>query len=661
MAATAYGVRSLFFSAAIVLLFAGSYGGATAASRPSRPSRPSRSRPSRPSRVYIKYKDPKVNVEERVEDLLSRMTLPEKLGQMTQVDRFNYSYSPSGPELFRKYMIGSILSNPYDTGATPLKRLGVANTMQKLSLETRLGIPMLYAVDAVHGHSTFINATIFPHNVGLGATRDPELVKRIGAITALEVRATGIAQDFAPCVAVCRDPRWGRCYESYSEDPKVVNMMTESIMDGLQGNAPYLADSKINVAGCAKHFVGDGGTVGGINENNTVGDNAAIYGIHMPPFEIAVKKGIASIMASYSSLNGVKMHANRAMITDYLKGTLKFQGFVISDWLGIDRITDPPRANYTYSIETAINAGIDMVMVPFAYIEYLEGLTKLVNGGYIPMSRIDDAVRRVLRVKFSIGLFEKPIAEETLAAEFGSDAHREVAREAVRKSIVLLKNGKTNVDKVVPLPKKVKKILVVGQHANNMGYQCGGFTLTWQGFNGTGEEIGRNKFMGLPTGKTRGTTILEGIMKTVDPTTEVVYVAEPNQETSKLHADAAYTIVVVGEAPYAETRGDSNTLSLADPGPDTISHTCGNGMKCLVVLVTGRPLVIEPYLDMIDALAVAWLPGTEGQGVADVLFGDHPFTGTLPRTWMKNVAQLPMNVGDKNYDPLFPFGFGIKT
>ncbi|KAL0725270.1 hypothetical protein Bca4012_039869 [Brassica carinata] len=638
------GVRSFFLFAAIALLFAGRYGDATAAAR-----------------GYIKYKDPKAAVEERVEDLLTRMTLPEKLGQMCQVDRFNFSHTPNGQEVFTKYLIGSVLSNPYDTGASIPKRIETATAMQKLSLSTRLGIPMLYAIDAVHGHSTFINATIFPHNIGLGATRDPELVKKIGAITALEVRATGIAQAFAPCVAVCRDPRWGRCYESYSEDPKLVSLMTESIMDGLQGNAPYVADFKTKLAGCAKHFVGDGGTTNGINENNTVVDNDTLFGVHMPPFEVAVKKGIASIMASYSSLNGVKMHANRAMLTDYLKGTLKFQGFVISDWFGIDRITTPEKANYTYSIEASINAGIDMVMVPWAYKEFLEKLTNLVNGGYIPMSRIDDAVRRVLRVKFSLGLFENPFAEETLAREFGSEEHREVAREAVRKSMVLLKNGKTDKDKIVPLPKKVKKIVVAGAHANNMGWQCGGFTLTWQGFNGTGENIAYNKALHLPTGKIRGTTILEGILKTVDPTTEVVYVEEPNQDTAKLHADAAYTIVVVGEAPYAETKGDSTTLNLAAPGPDTISHTCGSGMKCVVVLVTGRPLMIEAYIDSIDAVAVAWLPGTEGQGVADVLFGDHPFTGTLPRTWMKRVAQLPMNVGDSAYDPLFPFGFGITS
>ena len=640
------GVRSFFLFAAIALLFAGRYGDATAAAR-----------------GYIKYKDPKAAVEERVEDLLARMTLPEKLGQMCQVDRFNFTTRFGNvDEIFTKYMIGSVLSNPYDTGASIARRVETANTMQKLSLSTRLGIPMLYAIDAVHGHNTFINATIFPHNIGLGATRDPELVKKIGAITALEVRATGIAQAFAPCVAVCRDPRWGRCYESYSEDPKLVNLMTESIMDGLQGNAPYVADFKTKLAGCAKHFVGDGGTINGINENNTVVDNATLFNVHMPPFELAVKKGIASIMASYSSLNGVKMHANKAMLTDYLKDTLKFQGFVISDWFGIDKITTPQKANYTYSIEASINAGIDMVMVPWEYKEFLEKLTNLVNGGYIPMSRIDDAVRRVLRVKFSLGLFENPFAEgSTLATEFGSEEHREVAREAVRKSMVLLKNGKTDNDKIVPLPKKVKKIVVAGAHANNMGWQCGGFTLTWQGFNGTGENIGRNKAMHIPTGKTRGTTILEGIMKTVDPTTQVVYVEEPNQDTAKLHADADYTVVVVGESPYAETNGDSTTLNITAPGPDTISHTCGSGMKCVVVLVTGRPLMIEAYIDFIDAIAVAWLPGTEGQGVADVLFGDHPFTGTLPRTWMKSVAQLPMNVGDSNYDPLFPFGFGITT
>ncbi|XP_010473764.1 PREDICTED: uncharacterized protein LOC104753173 [Camelina sativa] len=630
-----YDVKSFNFLAVIVILFACRYGDATAANR-----------------GYIKYKDPKAAVEERVADLLSRITLPEKLGQMCQFDRFNYSTNElgskgSGDEIFTKYLIGK------DEDEIWIK--------EKLSLSTRLAIPALYAIDAVHGHNNFINATVFPHNVGIGATRDPELVKRIGAITALEAKATGVAQVFAPCVAVCRDPRWGRCYESYSEDTKVVNMMTEGIIDGLQGNAPYLADSKINVAGVAKHFVGDGGTTNGVNEENTVADNATIFGIHMPPFEIAVKKGIASIMASYSSLNGVKMHANRAMLTDYLKNTLKFQGFVISDWLGIDRITTPFRANYTYSVEASINAGIDMVMIPWTYPEFLATLTKLVNGGHIPMSRIDDAVRRVLRVKFSIGLFENPYPVVENATKLGNEAHRAVAREAVRKSMVLLKNGKPNGDKVVPLPKKLKKIVVAGQHAHNMGWQCGGFTLTWQGFNGTGEIIPINTKLHLPTGKMGGSTILEAIQKAVDPTTEVVYVETPDLETSKLHADAAYTIVVVGEEPYAETRGDSKTLGIYAPGPDTISHTCGSGMKCLVVLVTGRPLVIEPYMDMIDALVVAWLPGTEGNGVTDVLFGDHPFTGTLPRTWMRTVDQLPMNVGDKNYDPLFPFGFGIKT
>ncbi|XP_010525248.1 PREDICTED: uncharacterized protein LOC104803070 [Tarenaya hassleriana] len=612
---------------------------------------------------YVKYKDPKVPVEDRVEDLLQRMTLAEKVGQMCQVDRSNYSLAP-GPGFVRKYMIGSILSNPYDTGANPAMRMGLANTIQQESLSTRLGIPIIYSVDAVHGHSTFINATVFPHNVGLGVTRDPELIRRIGAITAEEVRTTGIAQAFAPCVAVCRDPRWGRCYESYSEDPSIVNMMTD-IIDGLQGKVPqelqgrpFLA-SPNNVGGCAKHFVGDGGTEKGINEMNAVLDNRTLYDIHMPPFELAIKKGITSIMASFSSLNGVKMHANKPLLTDYLKNTLKFQGYVISDWLGIDRITTPERANYTYSIEASINAGIDMVMVPFQFVEFIDGLTDLVNRGFIPMARIDDAVRRILRVKFAMGLFENPMANPSPTFKLGSQEHREVAREAVRKSMVLLKNGKNENEKVIPLTKNPKKILVVGPHANNLGWQCGGFTLTWQGFNGT--NVPSNARLRLPTDDTTGTTILKAIKDTVEITTKVEYVEEATPETVNMHRDASYAVVVVGEQPYAETKGDNPTLALPDQGVAAIKNVCGRGLKCIVILITGRPLVIEPYLDMMDALAVAWLPGTEGQGVADVLFGDFPFTGTLARTWMKNVAQLPMNVGDARYDPLFPFGFGIKT
>ncbi|PIA54135.1 hypothetical protein AQUCO_00900596v1 [Aquilegia coerulea] len=399
------------------------------------------------------------------------------------------------------------------------------------------------------------------------------------------------------------------------------------------------------VAACAKHFVGDGGTVNGINENNTVASGHDVYSIHMPAYYNSIIKGVSTVMASYSSLNGVKMHANRAMLTDFLKDTLHFRGFVISDWEGIDRITSPAHANYTYSIEASINAGVDMVMVPYNYPEFLNDLTDLVNKKAIPMSRIDDAVRRILRVKFSMGLFENPLSDHSFADKLGCKEHRELAREAVRKSLVLLKNGKSPNQPLVPLPKKAPKILVAGTHADNLGYQCGGWTIEWQGLSGNN--------------MTDGTTILKAIKATVDPSTNVIFEENPTPDFVKSQG-FSYAVVIVGEVPYAETNGDSLNLTIPEPGPTTITNVCG-AIKCVVVVVSGRPVVIEPYVQSIDALVVAWLPGSEGQGVADVLFGDYRFTGRLARTWFKSVDQLPMSLGDAHYDPLFPFGFGLET
>ncbi|KAK9042312.1 hypothetical protein V6N11_017389 [Hibiscus sabdariffa] len=629
---------------------------------------------------YMKYKDPEQPIPVRIQDLLDRMTLEEKIGQMTQID-----IRVASAEVTKKYFIGSILSGGGHLPAPQASAedwINMINDFQRGCLSTRLGIPMIYGIDSVHGNSNVYKATIFPHNIGLGATRDPELVKKIGAATALETRATGIPYAFAPCIAVafifhflvlfiltyrrefltsdsvttffekvCRDPRWGRCYESYSEDPQIVQDMTE-IIPGLQGDiptnspkgVPFVAGKK-NVVACAKHYVGDGGTTKGINENNTVIDWQGLLNIHMPAYYTSIMKGVSTVMVSYSSWNGIKMHSNHELITGFLKNTLGFKGFVITDWEGIDRITTPAHANYSYSIQAGIHAGIDMVMVPYYYKEFIDGLTFHVKNNIIPMSRIDDAVTRILRVKFVMGLFENPLADYSLVDELGSQEHRELAREAVRKSLVLLKNGQSVDQPLLPLPKKTSKILVAGSHADNLGYQCGGWTIEWQGFSGNNRTV--------------GTTILAAIKNTVDSSTDVVYKENPDTEFVKSN-DFSYAIVVVGEHPYAETDGDSLDLTIADPGPTTIRNVCG-AMKCIVILITGRPVVIQPYVASIDALVAAWLPGTEGQGVADVLFGDYGFTGKLPRTWFKTVDQLPMNVGDPHYDPLFPFGFGLTT
>ncbi|KAK3155935.1 hypothetical protein QOZ80_2AG0100640 [Eleusine coracana subsp. coracana] len=600
-----------------------------------------------------KYKDPKQPLNTRIDDLLRRMTLAEKIGQMSQIER-----EKATPDVINKYFIGSVLSGG---GSVPAEKappeawVKMVNEMQGGALSTRLGIPMIYGIDAVHGHGNVYKATIFPHNVGLGCTRDPELAKKIGAAVALEVRATGIPYVFAPCVAVCRDPRWGRCYESFSEDPKLVQQMT-SIISGFQGEipakgqlgAPYVAAGQRNVAACAKHYVGDGGTANGTNEGNTVATREEMFGIHMPPYYNAVIRGVSTVMISYSSWNGVKMHANHTLITDFLKNKLRFRGFVISDWQGLDRITTPEHADYVLSIKLGILAGIDMVMIPFTYEEFIDNLTNLVQNGTIPMSRIDDAVRRILRVKFTMGLFENPYADPSLAGELGKQEHRDLAREAVRKSLVLLKNGK-NKQPLLPLPKKASNILVAGSHADDLGSQCGGWTITWQGLTGNNLTV--------------GTTILDGVKRAVGPAgTNVVYSENPDAgfvQQNKGRFD--YAIVVVGEPPYAETFGDNMNLTIPAPGPTVIQNVCAS-IRCVVVLVSGRPLVVEPYLlNIIDALVAAWLPGTEGQGVSDVLFGDYGFTGKLGRTWFRSAEQLPMNVGDKHYDPLFPFGFGLET
>nr|CAB3448746.1 unnamed protein product [Digitaria exilis] len=568
-----------------------------------------------------RYKDPTQPLSTRIDDLLGRMTLAEKIGQMSQIER-----EKATPDVISKYFIGSVLSaggSVPAANAPPEAWVEMVNGMQGGAMSTRLGIPMLYGVDAVHGHGNAYKATIFPHNIGLGCTRDP---------------------------------RWGRCYESFSEHPELVKNMT-SIISGFQGEipaggqkgTPFVAGRR-NVAACAKHYVGDGGTTGGINANDTVATFHELLSIHMPPYYDAVIRGVSTVMVSYSSWNGVKMHANRFLVTDVLKNRLRFRGFVISDYQGLDFITTLQHADYLLSIKLGILAGIDMVMIPLNYTEFIDGLTLLVNNGTIPMSRIDDAVRRILRVKFTMGLFEHPYAADDLTTELGKQEHRDLAREAVRKSLVLLKNGD---DKpFLPLTKKATtgSILVAGDHADDLGAQCGGWTINWQGFTGN-------------NGLTVGTTILDAIKNAVEPAgTGVVYIENPDAafvENNKAGFD--YAVVVVGEPPYAETAGDNMNLTIPAPGLDVVRKVCG-GIKCVVVLISGRPLVVEPdLLESIDALVAAWLPGTEGEGVADVLFGEYGFTGKLSRTWFRSVEQLPMNVGDEHYDPLFPFGFGLET
>ncbi|KAL0374725.1 UNVERIFIED_CONTAM: Beta-glucosidase BoGH3B [Sesamum radiatum] len=545
---------------------------------------------------YRLYRDPKKPLNRRIKDLLRRMNLEEKIGQMVQIER-----AVASAEVMKKERVEWRGSAPAPR-ASPKAWVDMVNGFQKGSLSTRLGIPMIYGIDAVHGHNTVYGATVFPHNIGLGATR--------------------------------QTLNWSRKLE--------LQLPLNSEQQGFL-TLLHLALRK-KVAACAKHYVGDGGTTKGINQNDTVTSKHGLLSIHMPPYDDSIIKGVATIMVSYSSFNGIKMHANRDLITGFLKKMLRFRGFVISDYKGIDQITTPIHANYTYSILAGIGAGIDMIMVPNNYTEFIDGLTFLVKNNFIPVSRIDDAVKRILRVKFIMGLFENPLADYSMTKYLGSRVHKELAREAVRKSLVLLKNGESADEPLIPLPKRASKVLVAGTHADNIGNQCGGWTIEWQGKTGN---------------ITSGTTILTAIKNTVDSKTKVVFHENPDAKYVKANK-FSYAIVVVGEPPYAEGYGDSLNLTLPDPSYSIITNVCAS-VKCVVVLITGRPVVIQPYLAQIDALVAAWLPGSEGQGVADVLFGEYGFSGKLPHTWFKTVDQLPMNVGDQHYDPLFPFGFGLTT
>ncbi|XVE59380.1 hypothetical protein DITRI_Ditri05aG0041900 [Diplodiscus trichospermus] len=423
-----------------------------------------------------------------------------------------------------------------------------------------------------------------------------------------------------------------------------------SIITGLQGQPtlghpkgyPFVA-GRNKVIACAKHFVGDGGTEMGINEGNTVLSYDDLERIHMAPYLDCISQGVSTIMASYSSWNERKLHADSFLLTEILKDRLGFKGFVISDWEALDRLCEPRGSNYRYCVSTAVNAGIDMVMVPHRYEQFIEDLTFLVESGEVQMSRIDDAVERILRVKFVSGVFEYPFSDRSLLDIVGCKLHRELAREAVRKSLVLLKNGKNPENPFLPLDRNAKRILLAGTHADNLGYQCGGWTGTWLG------DSGRI---------TIGTTILDAVRESVGDKTEVIYDQYPSP-SSLAGQSFSFAIVVVGEPPYAETVGDKGELVIPFNGSDIICSVAET-IPTLAILISGRPLVLEPQvLEKVDAFVAAWLPGTEGGGITDVVFGDFDFEGRLPMTWFRSFEQLPINAGHDPYDPLFPLGFGL--
>ena len=566
--------------------------------------------------------DPQVN------ELLARMTLDEKIGQMTQADKQYVKNLDEVEGLF----LGSILnggSSDPDDGNSLEAWTNMYDNFQKHALKTRLRIPLLYGVDAVHGHSNVLGAVIFPHNIGLGCTRNAALIQKIMQITAEETRATGINWAFAPCVTVPQDPRWGRTYEGYSEDPGIVRDLAGPAVLGLQTDS---LDNPLGVLACAKHFLGDGGTAfgsahngKGLDQGDTRVDEATLRRIHLQGYYSSVRAGVGSIMPSYSSWNGVKMSANKFLLTDVLKGELEFEGFLISDYNAIDQIKP---GDYKASIAISINAGMDMGMVPQRYKEYIRDLKALVAEGQIPMSRIDDAVRRILRVKFAMGLMDakrSPLADRSLHKNFGSAEHRAVAREAVRESLVLLKNdGHT-----LPIARTAKRIHVAGVSADDIGNQCGGWTIDWQGKSGP-----------VTTG---GTTLLAALKHAVGSGTQVTYSADGSGA-----AGADLAVVVVGEKPYAEGQGDRADLTLAAADAALVKSVKAAGVKVALVVYSGRPLVLGDAMSEAGAVIAAWLPGTEGQGIADVLTGSYRPTGKLSFAWHEP--------GDK----VMPVGYGLS-
>jgi beta-glucosidase len=573
--------------------------------------------------------------------LLATMTLEEKVGQMTQAEQEKLADVRD----IQTYFLGSLLSGGSSdpkAGNSLQAWTEMYDGYQKQALQTRLKIPLLYGVDAVHGHNNVLGAVVFPHNIGLGATRDPKLVEEIERITAEEVRATGIQWSFAPCVAVARDERWGRTYESFSEDPALVAELGAAAVRGLQGRD--LKDPR-RVLACAKHYVGDGGTAWNssphlaaqgarLDQGDTRLTEEELRRIHLAGYPAAIAAGVGSIMPSYNRWNGEKASGSKRLLTDILKTELGFEGFLISDYNALDQLPGDRRAQ----VKTSINAGMDMVMVPEKYKEFYAALKDLAEKGEVPMSRIDDAVLRILRVKFALGLMDagrSPLADRSLQAQLGSPAHREVARRAVRQSLVLLKNDK----KTLPLSKTSKRIVVAGKNADDIGNQCGGWTIDWQGKSGP-----------IVPG---GTTILAAL-KAAARGGEVTFSKDGSGS-----AGADVAVVVVGEKPYAEFLGDREDLSLDKEDRAAIANVKQAGIPVVVVVVSGRPLILGEALAQADALVAAWLPGTEGQGVADVLFGDYKPTGKLSFTWPRSMAQIPINVGDAAYDPQFPYGFGL--
>ncbi len=571
--------------------------------------------------------------ESKIDSIIALMTIEEKIGQMTQVDQ---QFLDTITDL-ADYSIGSLLSGG---GSTPETNnfegwADMYDKYQEIAMSSRLGIPLIYGVDAVHGHNNVIGATMFPHNVGLGCANDYELCRKVSEATAIEVAATGINWNFSPCIAIPQNEKWGRHYEGYSEHVDIVSQMGEASIIGYQ--TKELGSVSYSVVACAKHFIADGATIWGtgmgnkpdkIDRGNAPISDSLIRAKYLPPYQKALDAGVGTVMASFNSINDLKCHANGYLFNDLLKAEMGFDGFVISDWQGIDEIP----GDYKSDIINSVNAGIDMIMVPGAVIHggehyktFLSLFKEAVDEGLISEERLNDAVRRILRIKYRSGLMNNPMTDRTLLEKAGSSEHKALAREAVQKSQVLLKN-----DGLLPLNPS-QNYFVTGSGADDIGKQCGGWTIEWQG--GLGNI-------------TPGTSIIEGIEE----------YASTNRTNESKDYNAA--IVVVGEDPYTEMKGDSDELFLSDNDKKSIEEVKKMGVPYVVVLITGRPLIVNETIDNSNAFLVSWLPGTEGGGIADILFGKENLSGKLSFSWPKSMEDIPCNY-DNYCEPLYPLGYGL--
>jgi beta-glucosidase len=564
---------------------------------------------------------------DRANGLVAQMTATEKYAQMMQMERAALT-----PALVTQYGIGSGFSQggsgPATNSATGWADM--TDAYRQAALASRLKIPFLYGADEVHGIGTVKGATIFPHNIGLGATRDVALVSQIAQITSSEAQGVGVDFLFSPVVAVARDERWGRTYEAFGETPDLAESFGVAELEGIQLTSAGLPTG---ILADAKHYLGDGGTANGVNGGLVSGDETALRALHLEPYRGAVAAHAGAIMASYSSWQGTKMHINKAMLTDTLKGELGFGGFVNSDF---DACFQLGLANQA-GLGACVNAGVDMFMLFRVDILTTLGYFNALVPGTVPQSRIDDAVRRILAVKCELGLFSATgVVDRTLTAQVGSDAHRMVARRAVQESLVVLKND----GNVLPLSKTAPGPIVLGgKSADNTGNQCGGWTITWQGTTGNGV--------------TGATSVMQALEAVVGPSGVAYSLAGATAP------GATVGIAVIGETPYAEGMGDRTDLSLAAADVAVVQSMKSAGLKTVVLLIAGRPMILDPILSIADAIVVAWLPGSEGAGVTDILFGDAHPSGKLPQTWPRSMAQIPINVGDATYDPLYPYGYGL--